>query len=196
MGSVKLSVACVVLAVVPALIALSFKHLAAPVAWSTTVPFVTLSDGRHLAYESRGKPDSKHTALYIHGTPSCRLEFLGLKADILGSVGLRLIGVDKPGYGQSDPHYGRTLQSFVKDLEELADHLQLQRFLVIGVSGGGPYSWATARYAPHRVQGVLILSGAGNLSTHLLTLRESVCVFFEAAAQLAACHTLSCAWGC
>ncbi|KAL3154448.1 hypothetical protein ABBQ32_013916 [Trebouxia sp. C0010 RCD-2024] len=163
MVNIKLSAVCVIFAVAPALIALSTKHLAPTVQWTPTVPFVTLSDGRRLAYEIRGNPNSKHSAIYIHGTPSCRLEFLGLSQGILDSVGLRLVGVDKPGYGQSDPHYGRSLRSFVADLEQLADHLKLQRFLLIGVSGGGPYSWATARYAPHRVQGMLILSGAGNL---------------------------------
>ena len=163
MVNIKLSAVCVIFAVAPALIALSTKHLAATVQWTPTVPFVTLSDGRRLAYEIRGNSGSKHTAIYIHGTPSCRLELLGLSQGVLDSVGPRLIGVDKPGYGQSDPHYGRSLKSFVTDLEQLADHLRLQRFLLIGVSGGGPYSWATARYAPHRVQGVLILSGAGNL---------------------------------
>lgn len=167
MSAVKLSAACVVFAVVPALIALFSKHLGSPVKWARTVPFVELSDGRRLAYEIRGNPKAKNIAFYIHGTPSCRLEFLGLNANILDSVDLRLIGVDKPGYGQSDPHHGRSLQSFVKDLEELADHLHLQRFLLIGVSGGGPYSWATARYAPRRVQGVLIFSGAGHFGKQL-----------------------------
>ena len=150
-------------AVAPALIALVSKHLAPTIEWKPTVPFVTLSDGRRLAYEIRGNPSSQHTAFYIHGTPSCRLEFLGLNQALLDALGLLLIGVDKPGYGQSDPHHGRSLKSFVQDLQELADHLQIQRFLLIGVSGGGPYSWATAKYAPHRVKGVLILSGAGNL---------------------------------
>lgn len=172
MVQIKLSVVCVVFAVAPALIALSTKHLAPAVDWTPTVPFVTLSDGRRLAYEVRGHPSSKHTAVYIHGTPSCRLEFLGIDDSVLGSVGLRLVGVDKPGYGQSDPHYGRSLRSFVSDLEELGDHLQLQQFFLIGVSGGGPYSWATARYAPHRIQGLLILSGAGNLGMPCVQLQQ------------------------
>ncbi|DBB03957.1 TPA: hypothetical protein ACH3X1_013029 [Trebouxia sp. C0004] len=163
MATFRLSAACVVLAVFPALIALFSKHLGAPVKWARTVPHVKLSDGRRLAYEVRGNVKAKHTAVYVHGTPSCRLEFLGLNQGILDSLDLRLIGVDKPGYGQSDAHYGRSLQSFVKDLEELADHHQLQRFLLIGVSGGGPFTWAAARYAPRRVQGVLIFSGAGNI---------------------------------
>ena len=166
MVNIKLSAVCVMFAVAPALIALGTKHLAPAIEWKPTVPFVTLSDGRRLAYEIRGNPSSQYTAFYIHGTPSCRVEFLGFNQGILDELGIRLIGVDKPGYGQSDPHYGRSLKSFVLDLEELADHLQLQRFLLIGVSGGGPYSWATAKYAPHRVKGVLILSGAGNLGMY------------------------------
>ena len=175
MQVIKVSAVCVVFAVVPAMLSLLIKHVAPPVEWSRTAPYVVLRDGRCLAYEFRGPKQSKYTAIYIHGTPSCRLEVLGLNEAVLDSLSLRVIAVDKPGYGQSDPHHGRTLQTFVKDVEQLADHLQLQRFLLIGVSGGGPYSWATARYAPHRVQGVLIWSGAGNLGM-LLGLLQCVLV--------------------
>ena len=162
MGNIKLSIVCVVFAVLPALTALLIKQSAPNTKWDRTAPYVVLSDGRHLAYEVRGNASSRHTAIYIHGTPSCRQESLAMNEGVLDSVSLRLIAVDKPGYGQSDFHYGRSLQSFVDDLEELADHLKLQRFFLIGVSGGGPYSWAVARYAPHRVQAILIFSGAGN----------------------------------
>jgi pimeloyl-ACP methyl ester carboxylesterase len=47
----------------------------------------------------------------------------------------------------------------------LADHLGMNRFAVIGVSGGGPHSAVCARLLPDRVSAAGIISGLGPLST-------------------------------
>ena len=168
----SLITACVTFAAIPIFMALLAKHWALPAAWSRTAPFITLSDGRRLAYDQRGRTSNKHVAFYVHGSPSCRLEYLGVSEDVLNKLDMRLVAFDRPGYGQSDIHHGRSYQTFVRDLEQLADHLQIERFYLIGVSGGGPYSWATAAYAPQRVKGVLIFSGAGNLGKSTLEKRH------------------------
>lgn len=49
----------------------------------------------------------------------------------------------------------------MQDIDFLADQLQLQRFFVLGVSGGGPYALACACFLAHRVKGVLLISSAG-----------------------------------
>lgn len=162
---VSLVAACITFSAIPILMAILAKQWATPAAWSRTAPFITLPDGRRLAYDTRGKASNKRVAFYVHGSPSCRLEQLGLNEDLLNKLDMRLVAFDRPGYGQSDMHYGRSYRSFVKDLEQLADQLHIDRFFLIGVSGGGPYSWATAAYAPQRVKGILIFSGAGNLGT-------------------------------
>ena len=64
-------------------------------------------------------------------------------------------------YGQSDPHPERTAESFCQDLICLADSLGIDRFYVIGCSGGGPYAWSTLHHLGSRVLGLLTLSGAG-----------------------------------
>ena len=49
----------------------------------------------------------------------------------------------------------------MQDLQQLVDHLEVQRFFVVGVSGGGPYALACAAKLGSRVFGVLLLSSAG-----------------------------------
>lgn len=73
-----------------------------------------------------------------------------------------LVGVNRPGYFGSDapePDGSYTLETFALDIQELADHLHLDTFLVAGHSSGGPCALACAAYMPHRVKGVAILSG-------------------------------------
>lgn len=70
-------------------------------------------------------------------------------------TGLRLIGIDRPGYGYSTAHAGRSIADWVPDALALADHLNLPRFLAIGVSTGGAYALALAATAPDRVSGVV-----------------------------------------
>lgn len=186
----SLVAACIVFSAVPILLALLAKQWTSPATWSRTAPFVTLSDGRRLAYDTKGKLSNKHVAIYVHGSPSCRLEHLGLSEDLLNKLDIRLVALDRPGYGQSDLHYGRSYQSFVSDLEQLADQLRIDRFFLIGVSGGGPYSWATAAYAPQRVKGVLIFSGAGNLGQMALSDSSVLLTKLEEVAQMSC--TLKC----
>lgn len=55
-----------------------------------------------------------------------------------------MIAVDRPGYGESTTHSGRTYLDFSRDIDELAVHLGLDRFAVCGYSSGGPHAIACA----------------------------------------------------
>ena len=67
---------------------------------------MTLTDGRTLAFTDLGDPDGA-CAFYFHGAPGGRLE-LADQDDAFGEVGVRVITADRPGYGGSSPHPGRT----------------------------------------------------------------------------------------
>jgi pimeloyl-ACP methyl ester carboxylesterase len=62
----------------------------------------------------------------------------------VASLGIQYLVVDRPGFGGSDPHPGRTVTDFADDVEQLADALGLDRFAVVGVSAGAPYAPACA----------------------------------------------------
>lgn len=115
--------------------------------------FVPLPDGRRLAYATYGAAAGT-PVLYFHGFPSSRREARLMHADAL-AAGARIISADRPGYGDSDDAPGRTLADWADDCAVLAEALRLERFAVIGVSGGGPYALACAQHLPHRLPGEL-----------------------------------------
>jgi pimeloyl-ACP methyl ester carboxylesterase len=122
---------------------------------------VILSDGRKLAYTDWG--DSADTpVLEFRGLPSSRRgDALNLTA--LTRAGVRRITVDRPGVGFSDPQPGRTLFDWPNDVRAVAETLGLNRFAVLGTSGGGPYAAACAFALPDRVNHAVIVSGLGPL---------------------------------
>lgn len=120
---------------------------------------LTLSDGRGLGYAEYGKPDGA-PAFYFHGHPGSRLEPL-FAADAPERAGLRLIALDRPGYGLSDLQAKRTLRGWAKDVSEVADQLGFETFSVVGSSGGGPYALACAYELSGRVTKAGVISGVG-----------------------------------
>ena len=118
---------------------------------------VTLGDGRRLAYNVYGDP-SGPPVLYLHGFPGSRLE-AGLTNAVATRLGLRLVAPDRPGLGRSDPLPGRTLLDWAADAEELADLLGMERFPVLGVSGGAPYALACAHRLGGRLTRTAVVAG-------------------------------------
>jgi len=73
--------------------------------------------------------------------------------------GIRLIALDRPGYGLSDSQPDRTLLDWPRDVAAVADILGLDRFAVAGVSGGAPYAAACAALLKDRVAGLALICG-------------------------------------
>lgn len=118
---------------------------------------IKLKDGRNLGFaeygDSKGKP-----VLYFHGWPSCRLAAAHMDKPAK-KLHVRLISVDRPGYGLSDYKKGRSLLDWPDDVIELANMLKIQKFSVIGVSGGGPYAAVCGYKNPQRINNVGITVG-------------------------------------
>ncbi len=128
---------------------------------STTSATLVLPDGRKLGYAEYGAPTGQ-PVIYVPGFPSSRIEGAGLDPEA-SKVGARIIAIDRPGYGWSSPHKDRTLLSHAQDIEALANHLGLQRYGVLGISGGGPYALACARALPaDKLRAVSIVCGLGS----------------------------------
>ena len=114
----------------------------------------TLPDGRKLGYDVHG-PTTGRPVFYFHGTPSARVEweFCGSE-ELLEKLELRIIAVDRPGMGLSDFQPGRHFSDWPADVATLADGLGLERFSVLGFSGGTPYALACAVKIPERLASV------------------------------------------
>ena len=108
-----------------------------------------LSDGRTLSYSDIGEP-TDYPVLYFHGFPGSRLEAAFAEQTIL-QCRVRVISVERPGYGQSSHNPHREIRDWPDDIEQLANALGLTRFSVLGMSTGGGYALACAHALPGRV---------------------------------------------
>lgn len=123
-----------------------------------------LPDGRSLSYMEWGDPDG-FPAFYFHGTPSSRLEGV-FAAGAAQRQGLRLIAVDRPGYGHSTFQPGRRFVDWPADVCALADGLGVDGFGVVGHSGAGPHLLACgALISPTRLRFIGALGPWGPLVT-------------------------------
>jgi pimeloyl-ACP methyl ester carboxylesterase len=115
-----------------------------------------LHDGRGIGIAAVGQPDG-FPILHMHGSGSSRLE-VRLAATAAAAAGVRLIGLDRPGCGRSDPRRGFRLLDWAADVSEVADLLGLERFAIQGISAGGPYALACAWCMPQRLTACGLIS--------------------------------------
>ncbi|KAH8761093.1 Alpha/Beta hydrolase protein [Diaporthe sp. PMI_573] len=126
---------------------------------------LALPDGRTLCYSIFGTAetgtgaDQPPTAFYFHSFPASHHEGSATH-EAATRHGLRIIAPSRPGYGGSTNDPGRSILSFSQDVLALADHLDVQRFAVMGISGGGPYVLGCVRSIPaSRLAGAVVISG-------------------------------------
>jgi pimeloyl-ACP methyl ester carboxylesterase len=122
---------------------------------------VRLPDGRRLAFAEYGPPDGA-PCLVLSGMPGSRLApAWAFPAHLLADRGVRLLGVDRPGYGRSDPNPHTTALGVAEDLGVLWEVIGLDRVAVLGISVGAPFAMACAVHWPQRVGSLLLSSPMG-----------------------------------
>ena len=115
-----------------------------------------LRDGRAVGVATVGTSDG-FPIFHCHGSGSSRLE-AALLAAAAAAQGVRLIALDRPGIGLSDPRPGYRLLDWPNDVVEVADQLGIERFAVEGLSAGGPFALACACTIPHRLAACGLIS--------------------------------------
>ncbi|MFL6099056.1 MAG: alpha/beta fold hydrolase [Actinomycetales bacterium] len=117
-----------------------------------------LDDGRTVHWYDTGPPDGVEDPLVVywhHGTPNIGSPPAPL-FDLSHRLGVRWVSHDRPGYGGSTPQPGRTIADVVPDVVAVTAALGVDRFAVMGHSGGGPPALACAALLPDRVQAVAV----------------------------------------
>ncbi|KAF2722258.1 alpha/beta-hydrolase [Polychaeton citri CBS 116435] len=129
---------------------------------------LTLPDGRKIGYAQYGVPNGK-PIITLHGILGSRLENALFDANAR-DLGARIIGIERPGIGWSSPdprQLGeRRVLDHARDVEALAEHLHLEEYAIIGISGGGPYALACAHDLPSSaskpsLKAVSVVTGLG-----------------------------------
>jgi pimeloyl-ACP methyl ester carboxylesterase len=126
-----------------------------------TATVLRLPNGRDLAFGEFGDPHGLPVFAF-HGTPGSRLQIKPPPNTPL-PPGYRVIAPDRPGYGHSTFDPNRRLVDWPNDVAAIADYLRIDRFGVMGISGGGPHVLACAHALAPRLLGVACVSGVGPL---------------------------------
>ena len=121
-----------------------------------------LADRRLLGYTEYGDPEGE-PVLYFHGWPGSRLEAAAWDAPAKAAQ-VRLVALERPGYGLSDFHPGHTIAGWTDDVAEAATLLGIEQFSVVGYSGGGPYALACGARLAGRVCRVACVSSPSEIT--------------------------------
>ncbi|XP_065856696.1 uncharacterized protein [Euphorbia lathyris] len=137
---------------------------------------ILLPDGRNMAYYDKGVPAdrARYSLIAPHSFLSSRLAGVpGVKTSLLEEFGIRLITYDLPGFGESDPHPSRNLNSSAVDMIFLADALGVSgKFWILGYSSGSMHAWAALRFIPERIAGAAMISPIINPYEQSMTKEE------------------------
>jgi pimeloyl-ACP methyl ester carboxylesterase len=115
---------------------------------------VRLPDARTLGYAVFGQGEP--AVVWLHGTPGGRRQIPPGARVFAQARGVRVIGIERPGIGDSTPILYPNIRAFADDVEHVLARLGVERCAVVGLSGGGPYALACAHsLAQVRACGVL-----------------------------------------
>ncbi len=117
---------------------------------------VQLPDGRQLGYAEYGVPAGQ-PVLFFHGTPGSRRQVHADMGATAEKLGLRLLAPERPGYGLSSPQPDRSLLDWATDIADFTAALGIDRFSIVGFSGGGSYALACAHELPKRVDRLALI---------------------------------------
>ena len=117
-----------------------------------------LNSGGQLAFDEYGDPRGT-PVFFFHGWPSS-LTMAELTDGAARELGVRIISTDRPGISGSTLQPNRKLTDWPPVVEQLADHLEIDQFRILAISGGAPYAYAAANALPARVLAIAVVSGA------------------------------------
>lgn len=114
--------------------------------------------GRQLSFAEYGPADGR-PIVWMHGTPGARRQIPIEARAFAAELGVRIIGIDRPGIGGSSPYLYKDVLEWTEDLRLLLDALGVDTFRLVGLSGGGPYVLAAGAAMPDRVLAAAVLGG-------------------------------------
>ena len=120
-----------------------------------------LPDGRRLEAWETGDPAGR-AVVFLPGCPDSRWAAWPA-TDAARRAGVRLVALNRPGYGASDPA-PTSHRSVAADVLAAIDELGLDDVALVGMSVGGVYALALAASYPERVRRVVTVSAPGDVA--------------------------------
>jgi len=126
---------------------------------TTTRRLFPVAGGRSLDVFVAG-PEGAPLIVNIPGTPEGQ-DLAPWLEEAAALAGIRIVSLARPGYASSTRMPGRTVADVVPDVLAVVDALGVERFAVLGDSGGGPHALACGALAAKRCAAVAVVSGVG-----------------------------------
>ena len=122
-----------------------------------TSKYVELNDGVKVHYNEAGEG---HPVILLHGSGAGATGWSNFRGNIPAlAQRFRVLAVDLPGWGKSDPVANRAFKH-PEQVIELMDALGLEKAALVGNSMGGVVSIATAARYPDRVSHLVTMGAA------------------------------------
>jgi len=113
-------------------------------------------DGQVHFLDTGGSGKAGVPLVLLHQTP-CHLGMFAPAYPLLAGAGLRAIGIDTPGYGQSAPPAAApTIAGYARAVVAVLDHLRLERVAVLGHHTGASIAAELAVGKPDRIERVIL----------------------------------------
>ncbi|KAE8344356.1 hypothetical protein BDV24DRAFT_160499 [Aspergillus arachidicola] len=121
------------------------------------MPYLKLRDGAELFYKDWGNPDGK-IVTFSHGWPLSSDNWEN-QMFFLAERGYRVIAHDRRGHGRSTQTWGgNNMDTFVDDLKELFEHLDIKDAMMVGHShGGGEVTHFLGKHGTSRVKKAVLV---------------------------------------
>ena len=119
---------------------------------------IKLRDGRRIGFAEYGPPQGR-PVLWFHGTPGARRQIPPTARSAAAERNVRIVALERPGVGASSPHSYDSVLDWADDVQQCVDHLGLERFGIVGLSGGGPYVLACAHELADRTVAAGVIGG-------------------------------------
>ena len=114
-------------------------------------------DGRDVATYANALQSASSTLVFFGGTPNSGL--LRPNDALACELGVRLITLDRPGYGQSAAGPSRSWRGVGDHAVQVLDALGVERCRVVGWSAGAGHAWHAASALGERCEGLAIING-------------------------------------
>jgi pimeloyl-ACP methyl ester carboxylesterase len=126
---------------------------------------LTMRDGHILAVREMG-PDYGVPVVMVPGMPASRKGPYITHAELL-QLGIKLLAIDRAGFGDSDPHPEATECDTARDIQDVLDTFCIARAGIIARSAGVRHGLAAAALLQERIAALVCLGGAMPQSAEL-----------------------------
>ena len=113
-----------------------------------------LADWRQMSYVECGA-SAGVPLFFFHDAPGSRMQRHPDRS-IAQRLGMRVIHLERPGYGMTSAKSKNSLRDWVADVADFADHAEIENFSIAATGAGAPYALACAALLPQRVRRVAL----------------------------------------